>query len=195
MSLFAPRGPADIAALIGEHPLAWVVSCAPGFLATPLPLIAELGEDGSVVALVGHFALRNPHVAALRAAPHALILFQGAQGYISPGLVTQPQWAPTWNYAVVRFQVEIVFAPQDNAEALDRLIAHVEEDSPNRWTTSAMGERYEPMLQQIVAFRASVLSCDATFKLGQDERPATFAQILGGHSDEALVEAMERARV
>ncbi len=193
MSVWSPRNAAEVATLVARHPLAWVVSSAPSFHATPLPLVADLAEDGSVAALVGHFALRNPQVEALRANPRALVLFQGAQGYVSPELVSQPQWAPTWNYAVARFQVEIAFDPQDNGEALDRLIAHMEGDRPDRWTVADMGERYEPMSRHIIAFTAKVLSCDATFKLGQDERPESFAQILAGHPDAALVEAMREA--
>jgi len=193
MSVWSPRNAAEVAALVASHPLAWVVSGSPAFHATPLPLVADLAEDGSVAAFVGHFALRNPQVEALKAQPRALVLFQGAQGYISPELVTQPQWAPTWNYAVARFEVEVTLAPEDNGEALDRLIAHVEGDHPDRWTVAKMGERYEPMSRHIIAFRAQVLSCDATFKLGQDERPESFAQILAGHPDAALVAAMREA--
>ncbi|WP_232495797.1 FMN-binding negative transcriptional regulator [Novosphingobium kaempferiae] len=193
MSVWSPRNAAEVAALVARHPLAWVVSGAPAFHATPLPLVADLAEDGSVAALVGHFALRNPQVEALKAHPRALVLFQGAHGYISPELVTQPQWAPTWNYAVARFEVEVTFAPEDNGAALDRLIAHMEGDGPDRWTLANMGERYEPMSRHIIAFRAQVLSCDATFKLGQDERPESFAQILAAHPDAALVAAMREA--
>lgn len=193
MSVFSPRSPADIAALVSRHPLAWVISSGPAFHATPLPLIAELDGEGTVVALIGHFALRNPQVEALRVDPGALILFQGGQGYISPELVTQEQWAPTWNYAVARFKADITFLPDENHDALDRLIEHMEGDRPDRWTAAAMGERYEPMLTRIIAFRATVRSCDATFKLGQDERPEAFAQILAGHPDSALVAAMREA--
>ena len=192
MSVFSPRNAAQVAALVARHPLAWVVS---GSHATPLPLLAETDEDGAVTALVGHFALRNPQVAALQAHPHAQVLFLGAEGYISPKLVSQPQWAPTWNYEVARFAVEVEFAPDTNDEALDRLIAHMEGDTPERWNTAAMGERYAPMLEHIIAFRAAVLSCDATFKLGQDERPESFAQILAGHQDAALVAAMKAAAI
>lgn len=190
MSVFAPRNPAQIAALVARHPLAWVVS---GMHATPLPLLAETDEDGAVTALVGHFALRNPQVATLQADPQAQVLFLGAEGYVSPKLVTQPQWAPTWNYEVARFAVEVEFDPEANDEALDRLIAHMEGDAPDRWSTAAMGERYAPMLERIIAFRAVVLSCEATFKLGQDERPESLAQILAGHQDTALVAAMKAA--
>jgi transcriptional regulator len=193
MSRWSPRDAAEVTALVARHPLAWVVSSAPAFHATPLPLVADLAADGSIDALVGHFALANPQVEALRKHARALMLFQGAEGYISPELVTQPQWAPTWNYAVVRFEVEVTFAPEDNGEALDRLIAHLEGDRPDRWTVARMGERYAPMSRHIIAFRAKVLSCDATFKLGQDERPESLAQILAAHPDAGLVAAMREA--
>lgn len=193
MSVWSPRNPSEIASLVAQHPLAWVVSAAPAFQATPLPLVADLGEDGGVEALVGHFALRNPQVEALKAEPRAMVLFQGASGYISPELITQPQWAPTWNYAVARFEVEVQFAPEDNGAALDRLIVHMEGDGPDRWSVDRMGERYEPMARHIIAFRAKVLSCDATFKLGQDERPESLSQILAGHPDAALTAAMREA--
>lgn len=193
MSVWSPRNPSEIASLVAQHPLAWVVSAAPTFQATPLPLVADLGEDGGVEALVGHFALRNPQVEALKAEPRAMVLFQGASGYISPELVTQPQWAPTWNYAVARFEVEVQFAPEDNGAALDRLIVHMEGDGPDRWSVDRMGERYEPMVRHIIAFRAKVLSCDATFKLGQDERPESLSQILSGHPDAGLTAAMREA--
>jgi Transcriptional regulator len=193
MSAWSPRNAAEVAALVARHPLAWVVSATPGFHATPLPLVADLDDEGGVTALVGHFALRSPQVETLKAQPRALVLFQGAEGYISPNLVSQPQWAPTWNYAVARFEVEVEFDPQDNGAALDRLIAHVEGDRPDRWTVAQMGERYEPMSRHIIAFRARVLSCDATFKLGQDERPESLAQILAGHPDAELTAAMREA--
>jgi len=38
-----------------------------------------------------------------------------------------------------------------------------------------------------------VLSCEATFKLGQDERPESLAQILAGHPDTGLAAAMREA--
>lgn len=193
MSAWSPRSAAEVAALVARHPLAWVVSAAPSFHATPLPLVADLDDEGGVAALVGHFAVRNPQVEALMAQPRALVLFQGAEGYISPELVTQSQWAPTWNYEVARFEVEVEFAPDTNDAALDRLIAHMEGDHPDRWTVARMGERYEPMSRHIIAFRARVLSCDATFKLGQDERPESLAQILAGHSDAELTAAMREA--
>jgi transcriptional regulator len=176
---FEPRTPADLLELIGEYPLAWVVSAnSAGFCATPLPMLAEPGPDGQIASLLGHFALSNPHVAMLRAAAQATILFMGPQGYISPELVSKPGWAPTWNYAMAQFDVLIEFLPQENSQALEKLVYWMERERQVPWTIARMGPRYEQMVQKIVAFRARVQRVRGRFKLGQDETQQTRTEIL-----------------
>ena len=127
--LFQPRKTADIANLIAAYPLAWVVSQgAGGNAATPLPLLAETADDGTVTSLFGHFARSNPHFALVERQPRAMILFQGPQGYIPPRLVSAVGWGPTWNYAVVRFDVEITLVPEETGAALASLTAAMEHD-------------------------------------------------------------------
>lgn len=184
---FEPRSEADLLRLIEEYPLAWIVSVGGvGFNATPLPLLAETGKDGRISALFGHFALSNPHVAMLRAAPRAKIMFTGPHGYISPELVSRPKWAPTWNYATAQFDVEIEFLPEQNAAALERLVTKMEQGRRDPWTIARMGERYAVMVHKIIAFRAHVLTGKGRFKLGQDETPETLAELLAGLDDAAL---------
>ena len=188
---FEPRSAADLLRLVEEYPLAWVVSHGgAGFGATPLPLLAETDASGQINVLVGHFALSNPQVEQLRAAPRARVIFSGPHGYISPELVSRPGWAPTWNYTTAQFDVEIEFRPDENGAALERLVARMERDRPDPWTTSRMGERYATMVRKIIAFRAHVRRCSGRFKLGQDETPATLSEILSGLDDVALVRWM-----
>lgn len=146
--------------------------------ATPLPLISETDTAGRVVALFGHFALSNPHVEQLRASSAATILFSGPQGYISPEAVSQPQWAPTWNYVVAQFNVEIEFVPQQNDLALMRLVRKMESGRREPWTIARMGARYAQLAPRIIAFRAHVRSKNARFKLGQDETPRSRAEVI-----------------
>lgn len=184
---FAPRSEADLLRLIAEYPLAWVVSQGPeGFGATPLPLLAETNAAGSITALFGHFALSNPHVEMLRAGPRATILFSGPNGYISPEPISQPAWAPTWNYAVAQFDVDVELVPEENDAALRQLVKFMEADRREPWTVEKMGERYARMLPHIVAFRAHVRTERGRFKLGQDESRATFAEIVGAMEDSPL---------
>jgi transcriptional regulator len=176
---FEPRSEADLLQLIAEYPLAWVVSMGgAGFGATPLPLLAEPDTDGRIVSLLGHFALSNPHVAMLRAAPQAAILFMGPNGYISPELVSRTGWAPTWNYAMAQFDVEIELRPQQNAQALEQLVYWMERDRKAPWSIARMGDRYDRMVTQIVAFRAHVRRTRGRFKLGQDETVQTRTELL-----------------
>ena len=186
MTSFEPRSDADVVRLIAEYPLAWVVSCNEnGFRATPLPLIGETDTAGRVVALFGHFGLSNPHVEVLRASSTATILFSGPQGYISPGAVSQPQWAPTWNYVVAQFNVDIEFVPQQNDLALTRLVRKMESGRREPWTIARMGARYAQLAPRIIAFRAHVRTTSARFKLGQDETPRTRTEVIDalGESD------------
>jgi transcriptional regulator len=183
---YEPRGAADIAQLAAEYPLAWLVSRE--FHASPLPLIAEYDDSGAVVALLGHCALRNPLVGDFRADPRGLILFNGPSGYVPTSLLSKTDWAPTWNYAVLRFTVEVEFVGEETRDAIERLVAKME---GGVWSTASLGARYDRMLDQIIAFRAHVRSAEHSFKLGQDESPQGFAEIVAGHGDRTLTQWME----
>lgn len=178
---FDPRNPADCARLIADYPLAWLVSRE--FHSSPLPMLAEVGDDGAVVSLFGHCGRRNPLVADFRADPRGLVLFTGPQGYVSPELVSQPDWAPTWNYAVLRFIVEIEFVAAETPTAIEQLALAMEGE---RWSTDRVGPRYARMLDQIIAFRAHVVSVEHCFKLGQDESARSFDEIVDSHPDRTL---------
>lgn len=184
----------DVLDLIGEFPLAWVTPRHPGSaeLATLLPLLAQVDQDGRLVSLLGHMARRNPLYAALEASPTAMILFTGPQGYVSPGLVSTKTWAPTWNYAQVRIEVDIRFRPDLGHEALERLTRAMDIDDQTGWAPRDVGARYEVMEQAIIAFEARITQLNARFKLGQDEAPSTLQEIVSRHPDPVLTRWMQR---
>lgn len=192
---FAPRHATDVADLVRAYPLCWIVSGHAGDVrATPLPLLAESDANGGVRSLLGHFARANPQVAVLEREPAATILCMGPQGYISPRLVSNPLWGPTWNYAVARFDVYVRFVPEENAVALERLAAALEGDSPDAWTPTRMRHRYDELARHIIAFRATVRHTEARFKLGQDENDVTFDEIVEGLVDDPLAAWMRATR-
>ena len=183
----------DIIDLAAAYPLAWVVSVAPDFAATPLPILIETNDNGSPVSLLGHFAKSNPQVAQIRAQPRTLFLFSGPHAYISPELVkTTRNWGPTWNYAAVRIVADVRFDEALNDEALERLVATMEEGRRVPWNKLELGPRYERMKQAIIAFRAPIVTVEARFKLGQDERDEVFADIVNGFDGQVLGEWMRR---
>ncbi len=192
---FSPGSPADVAAFVRAQMLALVVSHGPGgYATTPLPLLPETDDAGEVIEFFGHFARANPQVAMVRDRPRALILFQGPQAYIPPAWVSTPGWAPTWNYAVAQFEVDIQLRPQENDRAIAELVNVLEGREPDGWTIEAMGDRYARMLPHIVAFRATVVRAQAKFKLGQDESDTAFDEIVTALGDTPLSQMMRAAR-
>jgi transcriptional regulator len=180
--LFAPRSDEQVLRLVVGNPLAWVVSDGEdGFRATPLPLRPRVAA-GRIEALEGHMARSNPQCAALMRDGRALLLFSGPQGYISPSWVSDRSWAPTWNYAVVQFLVNIAFdeTPARLDAHLDDLVTAMERGRPGAWSIPEMGSRYDRIRRHIVPFEATVVEQRAKFKLGQDERDTIYADIVAG---------------
>ncbi|MGH1572652.1 FMN-binding negative transcriptional regulator [Methylobacterium sp. P31] len=91
-------------ALIRAYPLGLLVTGGLGGLtANPIPfLLDEAGEHGLLRA---HLARANPQWRALAAAEECLVVFQGPQGYVTPGWYASKREhgrvVPTWNYATV----------------------------------------------------------------------------------------------
>ena len=192
-SLFERFSPADVTDLIAGYPLAWV--CPRELSAgqpSLLPLLAESDAQGNLVALIGHMARHNPLVPALTADPSAVLLFTGPQAYISTALVSEPSWAPTWNYAQLRIAATVRFEPDKGGEALQKLLDAPGHEAATGWTTAMMGARYAPMEQAIIAFRAEIVQLEGRFKLGQDERLDSLREIIAAHPDPDLVRWMSR---
>lgn len=192
-SRYAPGRPGDVADFVRDQMLGLMVSGGPGDHAvTPLPLLPTVDAAGEVTEFFGHFARSNPQIATLQAEPRALILYQGPHAYIPPAWVSKPQWAPTWNYALAQFEVEVRFLPEENHRSILDLVAALEGGA---WTVEQMGERFERMLPHILAFRARVTRQTTKFKLGQDETPQSFDEILEHLGDAPVAAMMRRARI
>ena len=187
--LFEPAGSEWVQRTVDEYPLAHLISRK--LNASPLPLLAERDERGSLVALFGHCARANPLVRDFAEDPEGLVIFSGPQGYISPSLVSKPDWGPTWNYASLRFRVEVDFVPEETRRSVEQLAEKLEGE---RWTIARLGARADAMLAQIIAFRARVTGTDHVFKLGQDESDQSHAEIVAGHPDRNLASWMAKTR-
>ncbi|WP_205651112.1 FMN-binding negative transcriptional regulator [Tsuneonella mangrovi] len=185
----------DVVELIETYPFAWIVSNADRFRATPLPILLETNEQGAPISLVGHFAVSNPQVEAVTADSSALFLFMGPHGYISPSMAGRTNWGPTWNYAALRIEAEIDLDPKLNDEVVARLVRKMERDHSPAWSADQLGERYNQLIQRIIAFRAPIRRIDARFKLGQDESDDVLSAIVESLAGNGLAHWMQSFNV
>jgi len=163
-------------ALMREHPLGQLVTHGPdGLDANPLPfeLDTTAGPHGLLRA---HVARANP-VWQQAADTEVLVIFQAADGYISPNWYpSKPEHhrhVPTWNYA--RVHAHGVLRVRDDERFLRGLVARLTREHEARsqqarpWKMGdAPGDYIDSMLKMIVGIEIDITRLVGKFKLGQN---------------------------
>jgi transcriptional regulator len=177
-------------AYIEAHPLALLIttgsSGSSGVLANPLPFLMQ-PERGAQGTLIAHVARANPLWRDLPHASEALVVFQGAQAYVSPNYYPSKQEhgkvVPTWNYTCV--QARGVLQVQDDRDSVHRIVTalttHHEASQRKPWGLGDAPPDYiEQMLAQIIAIELPVQSLVGKFKFSQNRGAADRAGVAAG---------------
>lgn len=191
-------------ALMREHPLGQLVTHGPdGLDANPLPfeLDSTAGPHGLLRA---HVARANP-VWQQAADTEVLVIFQAADGYISPNWYpSKPEHhrhVPTWNYA--RVHAHGVLRVRDDERFLRGLVARLTREHEARsqqarpWKMGdAPADYIDSMLKMIVGIEIEITRLVGKFKLGQnrevrDRMGAADGLTARGQTD--LAQAMRKA--
>jgi transcriptional regulator len=200
---FREERPEVLRAFIAQHPLgALIAVTADGLTANHIPMLWKERENTAGV-LQGHLARANPLWRMTAPGTAVLVIFGGANRYISPawypGKHVHGKVVPTWNYSVVHAHGTIRFE-----EDRDRGLLHVgeltdrqEASRPDPWKVSdAPADFIEPMLSRIVLFEITVTLLVGKFKASQhrpeDERDAVAAALAS--SDMSVADLYEVIR-
>src|SRR6266545_2108103 len=173
-------------ALMRARPLAALVSTGPmGLFATHLPTV--LKDEGPNGVIECHLACGNPHWKELAAGNEALMIFQGAEGYITPNWypskAAHGKVVPTWNYAVVH-----AYGRPEVMEDKDWLRRHVsalttqqERGEAQPWAPTDAPDAYiEAMLRGIVGFRFAIARLEGKWKMSQNREMKDRAGVVKG---------------
>ncbi|MGN6490050.1 MAG: FMN-binding negative transcriptional regulator [Devosia sp.] len=174
-------------AFIAGHPLGLLISTGPGgVLANPIPFVLYPGE-GPLGTLRAHLARTNPQWQALAAAPEALVVFQGAEHYITPSWYPQKavdgKVVPTWNYAMVqaRGPARII---EDAAWLLANVAALTDQQEgrrPEPWAVADAPESFiAGQLKGIVGVEIAIADMAGKFKASQNRSEADRAGVAAG---------------
>ena len=187
-SHFEERRTEVLQALMRQHPLATLVTLdASGALqANLIPLLLEPGGTAHGT-LRGHVARANPVWRATRGDTDALVVFQGAQSFVSPGwYASKPvhgKVVPTWNYIVVQARGRLR-AVEDGAwlrALVTRLTDRFEAPRPAPWQVSDAPPDYiDAMLRAIVGIEIEVTELTGKWKVSQNRDAADRAGVAAG---------------
>ena len=201
---FEENRPEVLHALIAAHPLGQLVTHGPeGLDANPLPfeLDAAAGPQGTLHA---HVARANP-VWQQAGDTEVLVIFQAADGYISPNWYpSKPEHhrhVPTWNYAVVH--AHGVLRVRDDERHVRGLVARLTREHEARsqqqrpWKMGDSAPEFiDGLLQMIVGIEIELTRLVGKYKLGQNREPRDrlgAADGLAALGQDALAQAMRGA--
>lgn len=175
-------------ALICSHPLGTLITQdRSGVLqADPIPFILDPnpGEHGT---LRGHVARANPLWRETRETVDALVVFHGAQSYISPGWypskAAHGKAVPTWNYLIVqaRGRLRAIDDREWLRDFVTRLTERHEARQVKPWhVTDAPADYIELMLGAIVGIEIELTSLVGKRKASQNRDAADRAGVVEG---------------
>ncbi len=187
-------------ALLRDHPLGLLLTQnaavdASGFQplqadAIPFMLDSARGPHGTLVA---HVARANPLWKAARTDAESVVMFQGAQAYISPAwYATKAETGkvvPTWNYVLVevRGRLRVI----DDAAWVQGLVSTLtdrheaqraaSEEKADTWkVTDAPDDYIATMQRAIVGIEIEIASIKGKWKVSQNRSAADRAGVAAG---------------
>lgn len=171
--------------VMANYPLATLVTNGTTLPhATHLPVIFE--QDGgdsdglAGITLLGHMNRANPHWGALTEGTTGKLIFSGPHSYITPTVYHAQVAAPTWNFVAVHLQGTLRPFPQldDTLRVLRRTVEIFESLFGDSWDPVPSLRYFRQIGTRVGAFRFTVTSADAMFKLSQEKAPEVRDRII-----------------
>ena len=173
---FAETRPEELARIIREYPLGVLVTHdAHGLDANHL--LFEFDPDaGTHGVLTAHVARANPVWQQCASGSPVMVVFRGAEGYVSPNWYPSKHEAhrqvPTWNYEVVH--VHGLLTVRDDERfvrgMVGRLTRRHEAEEPRPWKMSdSTPDFIDSMLRNIVGIEVAITSLVCKRKLSQNK--------------------------
>ncbi|MBA6098048.1 MULTISPECIES: FMN-binding negative transcriptional regulator [Pseudomonas] len=154
-----------------------------GLLATHLPVLLDPaeGEFGTVYA---HLARANRQWQDLAQGAEALLVFPGADAYVSPGYypskADNPKVVPTWNYLAVHAYgvADVIHDAEPLLAIVSRLTDRHEHGRSEPWQVSdAPADYIDGMLRAIVGIRLPIQRLQGARKLSQNRAEQDIAGV------------------
>ncbi|MEN5214360.1 FMN-binding negative transcriptional regulator [Pseudomonas pudica] len=159
-----------------------------GLLATHLPVLVDIAE-GKFGTIYAHLARANPQWHDLKQGGEALLVFPGADAYVSPGYypskADNPKVVPTWNYLAVHAYgpAEVIHEAEPLLAIVSRLTERHEQGRGEPWNvTDAPRDYLDGMLRAIVGIRLPIARLQGARKLSQNRSEQDIAGVREGLS-------------
>lgn len=156
------------------------------------PLVMSLSQDKSgELNLVGHMSRANPQWETTDISQPVLVIFSGANAYISPSYYPSKQQhgrvVPTWNYIHVQVSGRATFfhEAEEIRKLLQSLTIEHEGSRQAPWAIADAPEKFvDAQIRGVVGFVIRDLVFSAKAKVGQNKKPEDQDGMITGLSDD-----------
>ena len=183
---FAESRPEELQRILQAHPLGVLCTHGPeGLDANHLPFLFD-AEAGPLGTLRGHVARANPLWRTQAEGSEVLVVFRGAEGYISPSWYPSKhethRAVPTWNYEVVHAHGTLHIHDDEKfvRGVVARLTRTHEASEPTPWKMGdAPPDFLAQLLAAIVGFEVRITRLEGKRKLSQNRSAADMHGAIG----------------
>ena len=177
-------------ALIRAHPLGLLITAGPGGpMANPVPFLLDSGMSTRGTLQV-HVAKANPQWREIAAGAGPLVVFQGADSYITPSWYATKQETgkvvPTWNYAIVQVRgtARVVSDGDWLRTQIGKLTGGHEGKRSAPWTVEDAPETYiASQIKGIIGVEIEITDIDGKWKVSQNRPASDIAGVEAGLQD------------
>ena len=200
---FAQANPEELQRIIRAHPLGTIVRTgSDGLDADHVPFEFD-PASGPFGKLSAHVARANPLWQTSPTGTDVLVIFRGAEAYVSPNWYPSKHEAhrqvPTWNYEVVHAHGRLTILDDERfvRGLLARLTRHHEAAEPKPWKMGDSAPGFiNDLLGKIVGIEVEITSIAGKSKLSQNKEARdrlNAAETLVARGHEELGEVMRKA--
>ncbi|HXG29149.1 MAG TPA: FMN-binding negative transcriptional regulator [Nevskiales bacterium] len=201
---FAENRPEELGRIIRAHPLGMLVTHgSDGLDADHIPFEFD-ADEGPHGVLTAHVARGNPLWQRCPTGTPVMVVFRGAEAYISPNWYPSKHEAhrqvPTWNYEVVHAHGTLTV--HDDERFVRRIVARLtrrhEAAEPKPWKMGDAAPEYiDSLLRNIVGIEIAITSLVGKVKLSQNKEARdrlSAADTLEARGRGEMAQAMRQAR-
>jgi len=170
---FLEKDESVIADLIKRYPLGALITSGPsGLKASQIPFFFRPNGERTLVA---HLARANDHWKDLAETSDCLVVFQGAENYVTPSWYPSKKETgkvvPTWNYETVQVRgvPRVIHDTVWLKELVTDLTHRMESKRPEPWAVADAPEKFiEAQLKAIVGLEITVTEVTGKWKMSQN---------------------------
>ncbi len=198
---FKASGEQEVLAFMKAHPFVTICGIDKNNLpvATHVPVL--ISEREGKFFLQAHIMRKQDHHIAFELNANVLVIFQGANAYVSSSWYVDDDRGSTWNYQAVHAKGVLRFLTDNELlDLLTNLTAHFEKDPNSSSQVKNLNDDYmKTNMKAIVAFEIAVTDLQHVFKMSQNRNKKSYHQIIekleeGDPSANLVAEEMKKSK-